>query len=223
MTIHSAKGLEFPVTILWDGFQTFSDRAGGSWRVERDGRAWALGLGAVAIENRPGGRLLEREKHFGEEERKRMYYVAATRARDLLVIPEPLRKGSRDDMPQALIGEPESTWWRFEKFCLNHSRVGARHEVCHRRHRGRRDATLDARPTFSSSQRRRINTVPRCDGEGCRGAVGRGDRSRSRSSAQSRGSRFGPCSALPCTGARALAAAVDAQPQHAMARVGESG
>jgi ATP-dependent helicase/nuclease subunit A len=97
MTIHSAKGLEFPVTILWDGFQTFSDRGGGNWRIERDGRAWALSLGPLSIENRPGGRLLEREKHFGEEERKRMYYVAATRARDLLVIPEPLRKGQRDD------------------------------------------------------------------------------------------------------------------------------
>ena len=93
ITIHSAKGLEFPVVILWDGFQVFSERSGGTWRVERGGRAWALSLGPVAIEHPPSGNLLEREKHFGEQERRRMYYVAATRARDLLVIPAPLTKG----------------------------------------------------------------------------------------------------------------------------------
>jgi ATP-dependent helicase/nuclease subunit A len=93
MTIHGAKGLEFPVVILWDGFQTFSDRGGGTWRVERSGQAWALNLGAVAIEHPPGGHLLDREKQLGEHERRRMYYVAATRARDLLVLPVPLTKG----------------------------------------------------------------------------------------------------------------------------------
>lgn len=134
MTIHSAKGLEFPVTILWDGFQTFSgERAGASWRVERDGRAWALSLGPVAIENRPGGRLLERERHFGEEERKRMYYVAATRARDLLVIPEPKRKGTRDDYASKslLAGADATMVRRFDAFCVQRMPEWARevHEV----------------------------------------------------------------------------------------------
>jgi len=93
MTIHGAKGLEFPVVILWDGFQTFSDAGVGSgWQVERDGHAWALNLGAVAIEHPPGAHLLERDKQFAEQERRRMYYVAATRARDLLVLPAPLTK-----------------------------------------------------------------------------------------------------------------------------------
>ncbi len=93
MTIHGAKGLEFPVVILWDGFQTFSDPGVGSgWQVDRDGHAWALNLGAVAIEHPPGAHLLERDKQFAEQERRRMYYVAATRARDLLVLPAPLTK-----------------------------------------------------------------------------------------------------------------------------------
>ena len=93
MTIHGAKGLEFPVVILWDGFQTFSDPGVGSgWQVERDGRAWALNLGAVAVEHPAGAHLLERDKQFAEQERRRMYYVASTRARDLLVLPAPLTK-----------------------------------------------------------------------------------------------------------------------------------
>lgn len=50
MTIHGAKGLEFPVVLLWDGFQTFSDPGVGSWwHVARDGRAWALSLSVVAV------------------------------------------------------------------------------------------------------------------------------------------------------------------------------
>ncbi|MFQ5667642.1 MAG: UvrD-helicase domain-containing protein, partial [Candidatus Binatia bacterium] len=94
MTIHGAKGLEFPVVILWDGFQTFSNPGvGGVWQVERDGHSWALSLGGVAIEHPAGARLLERERQFAEQERRRMYYVAATRARDLLVLPAPRTKG----------------------------------------------------------------------------------------------------------------------------------
>ena len=95
MTTHSAKGLEFPVVILWDGFQTFNERGGTVWHLERDGRAWALNLGPVAIEQPAGALVLEREKQFGDQERRRLYYVAATRARDLLVLPEPLTKSKR--------------------------------------------------------------------------------------------------------------------------------
>jgi ATP-dependent exoDNAse (exonuclease V) beta subunit len=102
MTMHGAKGLEFPVVILWDGFQTFSDRGGGTWRVERTGHAWALSLGPVAVEHPPGGHLLEREKQLGEQERRRMYYVAATRARDLLALPVPLTKGRMEYATSAL-------------------------------------------------------------------------------------------------------------------------
>jgi len=92
MTIHSAKGLEFPVVILWDGFQVLSERAHTGWLLERSGQAWALGLGSVAVEYPRGGNLGEREKQFGEQECRRKYYVAATRARDLLVLPLPLTK-----------------------------------------------------------------------------------------------------------------------------------
>lgn len=103
MTMHGAKGLEFPVTILWDGFQILTDRGGASWQVERDGRAWALSLGPVSVEY-PHEGLFDRERRFAIEERKRMYYVAATRARDLLVVPVPSAKGRWEYATATLAG-----------------------------------------------------------------------------------------------------------------------
>jgi ATP-dependent helicase/nuclease subunit A len=121
MTVHGAKGLEFPVVLLWDGFQTFSDSgAAGVWDVARDGRAWALSLGAVAIEHPVGAHLLAREKQFAEQERRRMYYVAATRARDLLAIPVPLTKSKtlRYATTELVTGADPVHVRRFDTFCL---------------------------------------------------------------------------------------------------------
>ncbi len=102
MTMHGAKGLEFPVTILWDGFQILPDRGSGAWQVDRDGRTWALNLGTVSVEY-PSEGLVERERRFAQEERRRMYYVAATRARDLLAIPVPSPKGRWEYATAALV------------------------------------------------------------------------------------------------------------------------
>ena len=95
LTVHQAKGLEFPVVVLWDGFETFSERLTSGWRVERTGQGWALRLGTIAVEHDPARPLLERERQFGEHERRRLYYVAATRARDLLVLPLPQTKSEK--------------------------------------------------------------------------------------------------------------------------------
>lgn len=93
MTIDSAKDLEFPVIILWDDFQTLNgDRAGATWHAEREKQC--------------------------EEERKRLYNVAATRARDLVAVPEPNRSGMRGDYAsKSLLASLDATMVRrFETF-----------------------------------------------------------------------------------------------------------
>jgi ATP-dependent helicase/nuclease subunit A len=83
MTVHSAKGLEFPVVILAD--LTCKETGAAQRFVEPARRLCAANLcGCMPDE------LLD---HRGEEERRdseealRLLYVAATRARDLLILP----------------------------------------------------------------------------------------------------------------------------------------
>ncbi len=88
LTVHQAKGLEFPVVALWDGCARWADRPRpAAWTVERDGRRWALALDGLAWEEPAGARILQREQAYLDAERKRLVYVAATRARDRLVLP----------------------------------------------------------------------------------------------------------------------------------------
>jgi ATP-dependent exoDNAse (exonuclease V) beta subunit len=169
MTIHGAKGLEFPVVILWDGFQTFSDAGVPSgWQVERDGHAWALSLGTVAIEHPAGAHLLERDKQFAEQERRRMYYVAATRARDLLVLPAPLTKSKtlRYATTELAADADPALVERFEPFQLQQlplwSRGAAapieRHIVADQEVQDRMDAVRSAFATAARAAMRPIAT-----------------------------------------------------------------
>jgi len=89
MTVHQAKGLEFPVVVLWDGRAGMGGRATtGPWHVTRDGKSWQLSIDRLDWAEPAGATLKETEKRFADAERKRLVYVAATRARDLLVVPK---------------------------------------------------------------------------------------------------------------------------------------
>jgi ATP-dependent exoDNAse (exonuclease V) beta subunit len=107
MTVHQAKGLEFPVVILWDGRALLRGQGEQSpWLVDRLGRGWSLALDRLAWDDPPDLNLRATEKQYGDAERKRVVYVAATRARDLLVLPKAGSPDSRHICGRLLANSP---------------------------------------------------------------------------------------------------------------------
>ncbi|MHB2020252.1 MAG: UvrD-helicase domain-containing protein, partial [Candidatus Xenobia bacterium] len=83
MTVHKAKGLEFPVVILCDPTASEARQEASRW-MDAERNLCAMRLCDVSPPE-----LLEaqdEERHREEEETVRLLYVAATRARDLLVV-----------------------------------------------------------------------------------------------------------------------------------------
>lgn len=88
ITAHQAKGLEWPVVALWDGRASMRAYLPPvALAVDAKTGDWALKLDALGYDPTERG-LQEREVELREEERKRVVYVAATRARSLLIVPE---------------------------------------------------------------------------------------------------------------------------------------
>jgi ATP-dependent exoDNAse (exonuclease V) beta subunit len=112
MTVHKAKGLEFPVVILVDptANATFRDP---SRYVDPARKLWAVPLCGASPKE-----LLDRRDEILEQDREealRLLYVATTRARELLVIP--VVGDERDDRPapvsspSAAAGQRVSAGW----------------------------------------------------------------------------------------------------------------
>jgi len=89
MTVHAAKGLEFPVVVVPDLAE--APRSGGGSIMVEEGLLLGVSIPNPANdherEDTPVLRLLKAEHRQKEEaERKRLFYVAVTRARDHLVL-----------------------------------------------------------------------------------------------------------------------------------------
>jgi ATP-dependent helicase/nuclease subunit A len=110
MTVHKAKGLEFPIVILADLTCKLSRVDAGRW-IDPSGSLCALKLGGWA----PTDLLLHGLEEVARDraEGQRLAYVAATRARDVLVVPaigdEPYEGGWLDPLLPALY---PSSWAR---------------------------------------------------------------------------------------------------------------
>ena len=114
MSVHQAKGLEFPVVALADmegrGGQ-HSEAWIGNHKKGDETVDLRLGSSPRLLDSEGYASALEREKEFGEAEVKRLWYVAATRARDYLLWPESgfrflmkdvgLNEGMMDEVIQA--------------------------------------------------------------------------------------------------------------------------
>ena len=95
MTIHQAKGLEYPIVILPklaagnspDRTKVIVNRAVDP-ETGRPGNTLDIQIGRVNAGVRTPGFDKEREKKFTDAEERRILYVAATRAKDWLVLPK---------------------------------------------------------------------------------------------------------------------------------------
>lgn len=96
LTIHQAKGLEWPVVVLWDSRHKIDDQPRRTaWRVTQDDRAWALAVGPLKWEEPAGSAIMKYEQEQDRAERRRLLYVAATRAREGLIV---TRGGAESDL-----------------------------------------------------------------------------------------------------------------------------
>ena len=86
MSIHKAKGLEFPVVVLVDALGGVDARRGPQVEVWQD---WSTGLTGLRMDDLwslPGVFLHAKQREREEYERRRLLYVAMTRPRQRLVV-----------------------------------------------------------------------------------------------------------------------------------------
>ena len=105
MSIHRAKGLEFPVVVLVDALAGVNRRSGPPAQVHQD---WATGLAGIRIDDLwslPGVFLQAKRREREAYEQRRLLYVAMTRPRQQLVVSFAERGQPDHDSMVSMIGE----------------------------------------------------------------------------------------------------------------------
>jgi len=105
LSIHKAKGLEFPIVVLPDA-RGAANSGPSEAGVEYDWSSNLIALRAVDYSNLAAVYLDARKRSREEEEQKRLFYVAMTRARDHVMISSPplkIDKGSFVEMLQKCV------------------------------------------------------------------------------------------------------------------------
>ena len=122
MTVHRAKGLEFPVVCLADLGKDGRDDDG-SLRISEDGSVGLrlAGLGGGAVDSARLERIKAEGKVAAEAEERRIFYVAATRAKEHLVLSGATDLAKRPEASE--LQEPMRWIWR--GFCAGLPAGGA--------------------------------------------------------------------------------------------------
>ena len=149
LTIHGAKGLEFPVVALAKpNTKRHNDNA-----PIADTQTHRLDIKVGPFETAGWATALADEAQAGEAERRRLLYVACTRARDHLIIPIVPAAGKRTGMLQLL--EPQLPEWAPETAgddvdgCLLYDRgLFAQHDIAASSHP---DSSLNGRPAHQKA------------------------------------------------------------------------
>ena len=105
MSIHRAKGLEFPVVVLVDALAGVNRRSGPPAQVHQN---WATGLAGIRIDDLwslPGVFLQAKRREREAYEQRRLLYVAMTRPRQQLVVSFAERGQPDRDSMVSMIGE----------------------------------------------------------------------------------------------------------------------
>jgi ATP-dependent exoDNAse (exonuclease V) beta subunit len=111
MTVHRAKGLEFPVVCVADLGKDGRDDDG-QLRISEDGSVGLrlASLGGGAVDSAKLAEIKAQGKRAAEEEERRIFYVAVTRAQEHLVLSGATDLARRPD--PAELSEPMRWIWR---------------------------------------------------------------------------------------------------------------